>query len=68
MDTEAGDQIHAQGMKGGPNNSGDEVIVFDMKQMEQQQRSKNQGVVSIGNTSSGNMSSRKRTFSKLRSH
>jgi len=37
MDTEAGDQIHAQGMiKGGPNNSGDEVIVFDMKQMEQQ--------------------------------
>jgi hypothetical protein len=35
MDTESGDQIHAQGVKGGPNNSGDEVIVFDMKQMEQ---------------------------------
>jgi hypothetical protein len=45
MDTEAGDQFHNQvGFKnnGGPiNNSGDEVIVFDMKQMEQQQRSKN---------------------------
>lgn len=71
MDTEAGDQFHNQvGFKnnGGPiNNSGDEVIVFDMKQMEQQQRSKNQGVVSaIGNNISGSMSSRKRAFSKLR--
>jgi hypothetical protein len=38
-----------------------------MKQMEQQQRSKNQGFVSaIGNNISGSMSSRKRAFSKLR--
>lgn len=38
MDTEAGDQFHQGGVKGSvnSNNSGDEVIVFDMKQMEQQ--------------------------------
>ena len=39
LDTEAGDQFHQGGGKGGVagnNNSGDEVIVFDMKQMEQQ--------------------------------
>ena len=35
LDTEAGDQFHQGPKNGGPNSSGDEVIVFDMKQMEQ---------------------------------